>query len=541
MLLVLPTLALTLGPASLSVPELAQALTKAGMPTEYAPVLADRAAYVCLKDRSPESIRKLLGEGLGVVFREEGKGWRIVVDPEVRERERLFLVAYKRQAVEATRTWAAERDRVRAGRSYEALKAWVNGAAAELEKIPKDDDRLSKEAPPVFDAATLLRPAMWIGVRAARDANLIGVAFARLQHWTLAPETAQRTLGLPLPSEASAVNMTMSFDIMSGLLTISADLKDAPLASPVRIAAGGTRFPILPSADAVLSLEGKTIDETFGRMSNQASDYIKRFASTGELPESPVVERGSLPFLSNVLEGLGAKGQEAVMELSPRFEALTKRPLPSFLSLRSTLDAGERRFDSAYPEWARVSIFPPIVPLKRRFPWRARQQDGVWMVANPLAFLDRVQPISPVPYLRAERFLARLPAEPDAPSWLYGGRVLTWRQLNDFVRELGPDADRLNFERYRNVPAWMFGRLAPLTRFAARIPAHERGAFWKAATDKDEPAKIAVEGGELSVRASTIANRFGGPISARIGWSWRSEDGAVVAGDGMLDAKGLGD
>lgn len=228
------------------------------------------------------------------------------------------------------------------------------------------------------------------------------------------------------------------------------------------------------------------------------------------------------------------------MELCPRFEAYPTRPLPSRFSLRRLLTIDEKPVASPYPEWAR-SVVPLDVPFERQYPWRAFRRDGVWIVANPFTFLDRVRPISPVPYLRAERFLARIPAEPDAPSWLSGRRVLEWKQLNDLVRELGTDADRLTLPIYRNVPSWTFSRLVPLTRFAERIPDGERTAFWKASKDKDEPAKIAVNGGELTVRTSTFANHLGGPNAAGISWSWRGEDGSLAAGNGTLDAKGLGD
>ena len=535
-LFVAPTL--TLGPAALTYPELAQALTNAGMPTEVAPSLADRAAFVRLKGRTPEAARAVLGEALGVAFQPAGAGWRMVADPIMAERDRLFLAQYRRQAVEAARAWVTAQDALLNRRDYAAADRDVQAASKGYAKLDGPPDAATKaRLRRLFALSVLLNPSAWAGLPGFRDGAAVAAAISGPQGRTVAVEGLRlppAALGEPAPK---ALDTTLVFDPATGLMACDArredgkGLPDYPFQAsigPYAVAGTGGR--------AEARVEGVTLVETFNRMGQAAGDYLRSFDPPPVLPAAPVA-KGPVPAtLSSVLERLDL---EAAMELSPRFEVLTVRAMPAAISLRDAFTI------APYPAVADPTGAPPwlveisrledrtsVVARARAFPWRVRVRDGVFEIVDPVAFLDRAQPLSPVPDLRVERLLAALPA--DAPTDLAGTPLPDWARLEAIAAAASGGLT----EGYRGLSLGGWGPLLPIVRLVATLPAEARAAMWRDAA-RTEGVQVPVGGGTLTLEASLWGAEYGFklPVAHLVG-RWTGPKGATVYGEGTLDPRG---
>ncbi len=538
---------ITLGPASLSFPELAQALTKAGMPTEAAPTLADRGAFVRLKGRSPEAVRSVLGEALGVSFQAQGTGWRMVVDPAAKERERLFLAQYRRQAIEKAREWAKTQDTLVGGRSYAILDRDVQGASKAFEKLVEPPDAATKAGlRRLFALSTLLNPAAWTGVQAFRDAAVVGAAIDGSAATVTTPLTqVESVLGLPLPAFGSsppkAIQTTLRFSPATGFLASDASgvVDDGPrelspypfhaLVGPYTTSGTGGR--------AETRVEGVTLVETFNRMGQAAGDYLRSFEPRPDLPATPTATGPVPATLSSVLEKVDV---EAVMELSPRFEGLPVRQMPSTVSLRDALAivpyptvAGPTGAPAWLVELSRSEDRSSVVARARTFPWRVRARDGMFEIVDPLAFLDRTQWMSPVPALRVERILSGL--APDAPTDLGGTPLPDWSRLETIASALGTGNGL--YGGYRGIRLEAYASLIPIARLVAAVP--DKAALWRDAR-RTEGVEVPVNGGTLSLQASLWGAEYGfaRPV-LRVTARWTGPKGEVVFGEGTLDPRGI--
>ena len=543
---------MTLGPISLSLPELAQALTQAGMPTVASPALRERGAFVFLKDRSPDAVRKLLGEALGVAFRPEAKAWRMVVDPEAKERDRLRLIAYKRQAADAARAWAAEADRVRAGRGYAAVERGLDESTAAAAAVKAGDPRAEALIPPLLAAQRLLSPPTWLGRSAARDSGVLSRAIAGGADWSLSADEAERSFGLPVarlrPEQAEPTRtfaMSARFDAENGTLTLGAapmGERDATgLGKPWKLASGGYTLSSVGATTATFPVEGGSVAETFARMGQTAA--LARFSPVPALPDLPVEKEPVARTLSNVLEALGGKGLESVMELSPRFELLPSASAPPY-SLRRVLTVGAEPEASLapLPLWLKKAAGMPLATAEvreRRFPWRGKDQEGVWLLVDPFAFLDRALPVSPVPYLVAERILRKLPEDAANPGYLGDVRLPPWPLLTELARAL-PPAFRGERYGYRGLYLSAFADLLPVARLVEAIPPKDRPAFWKAAKTKDG-ARWETREGTLTLTLVPLRFDPNAPPGAQVNARWQGADGSGLYGGGMIDPRGLFD
>ena len=538
---------ISIGPASLTYPELAQALTKAGMPTQAAPTLASRAAFVRLKARTPERTRTLLAQALGVAFRAEANGWRMVPDPNVVERDRAFLALYRRQAVEKAREWATAQDALRAGRDYAKLDADVRFASKAYENAALPPDAVTRAGlRRLFAFSVLMNPAAWIGGQAFRDADAVARSISgpvstttpvgRVESVYSLPPTS---LGVPAPSFLST---TLVYDPVTGVLSDAASAMIGPDGETRDLAPYPFTARIGPyvthgtGGKAETRVEGTTLVETFNRMGQAAGDYLRGFGSPPVLPTSPVAAGPMPPTLSSVLERLDV---EAAMELSPRFESLPRREMPATLSPRDlfAVPPYPSAPSGAVPAWlldlTRLEDRTSVVARSRGFPWRVRLQDGVYLVENPVAFLDRAQPFSPVPALRVERVLAEVPA--DAPTDLAGMPLPDWSRLESLVAAVGTGSGLLT--GYRGIDLGGLATLFPFVRLLSRVPEADRAAFWR---DAAQPSggKATVGGGTLSLQSSLWGAEYGykKPVLHVVG-RW-SGPGGPLYGEANLDPRG---
>ena len=526
---------LTLGPASLTFPELAQALTKAGMPTVAAPDLGDRAAFVRLKGRDPERVRAILAETLGVDFRKQGDGWRMVADPAAVERDRLFLGLYRRQAVEAAAAWAAAEEAMRGGRTYAALDRDVRGASKAFETLPDaaPDAATKAKLRRLFALSVLLNPSAWLGLTAFQDADRVGAALSGPVAWTPDLGLPASALGGPAPS----LRATLAYDPLTGLLQAEvrrpdgAPIPDYPFAAKVGpYAVRGT------GGSAEARVEGVTLVETFNRMGQAAGEYLRSLGPPAPLPATPAAKGAVPPTLSSLLERLDV---EAAMELSPRFEGLPLRQMPPNPSLRDALAVQPYPVapdPTGAPAWlldlSRLEDRTSVVARARSFPWRVRDREGVLEFVNPVAFLDRAQWVSPAPALRVERLLAALP--PDAPTDLSGMPLPDWSRLEAISAALAQGEGL--YGDYRGVRLGPYAPLLPFVRLVAAVP--DRATLWRDAA-RAEGARVAVDGGTLEIQASLWSAEYGYKRSVvHVTARWTGSKGEALYGEGTLDPKG---
>jgi hypothetical protein len=80
----------TFGPDLFTFPEIAERLSVSGPPVRCSPELRQRAAFVSLRDRTPEETRRLLSRGLDLQFRDAGGALILERDPDTARRERTW-------------------------------------------------------------------------------------------------------------------------------------------------------------------------------------------------------------------------------------------------------------------------------------------------------------------------------------------------------------------------------------------------------------------------------------------------------------------
>lgn len=536
-----PVESITLAPQSLTFPELAKALTAAGMPTDVSPVLRSRGAFVALKNREPEAVRRILAEALGVTFRPEGTGWRMIVDPEAKDRERRLLVAYRRQASESLRDWAGARERLRGGRTYDAFAAWLDDnfkEAASTQTIPPET---------VMAALGEATTSGWVASQVGRDGTLAARTIDGTVAWSISATEIEKRYGFPAlklskpQSALQSFDLSTSFDLKAGTMS----LKARPMSGDEEVEFSVRRRGAIAGlsvyaefGDTTMPLEGKDLADTFRRMGEVGTAYLESFAKPSALPATPKLEETPPLTLSIGLEKLGAEGLESVMELDPTFEVTDSMAVAPF-SLAGYLDVKEAPYSGpAVPAWAEMSYARERYRKayrERRFPWKATLRDGVWVIANPLAFLSHARPDSPTPYLTVERAFAKIPA--DAPTLDGSGpeKLPTWPLIEQLAKALSPD-DHLRSLSYRGLQRFaQIADLLPLARFMEALPTAERDNLWKQAKSPTG-AHWFGRGGFLDLQVEVTPPT---PHLVHISARWRGADGRKFAADGNIDGRGF--
>lgn len=507
-------ISLSLGPASFSMPELAEALTTAGMPTVASPSLRDRGMFVCLRGRTPDVVRRLLSEAAGVAFeRQKEGGWRMVVDSKVQERDRRFLNAYMRMSESVVREWAEGWRQVAGGRSHSALLVDLRQKVTEWQGTQG-----SRMAPDValgyWQTMMLAKPTFWSLTNGSSSAAMVQsvrgpVTITRpYGSFGLSNEILEGARIVNWPASA-ALTLRHRFLPEEGVYATE-DIRLVSNGSPLQLGEGhritfGSDEDMRYGAFA----ERSTVEETFAAMGSEAATYMGSLERRKDLPSAPTTVRVS--DVSSALEELCTSGSEAVMELSPVFEDLPHGRLgrpkspATFPSLFSPLP-----FESYYAGGDARAM--PITDRskddellkkrgERRFPLRPLDRGGVLMIVNPYAFLARAQWTSPVPYLRLERLLR---AERDAAYGSSTGIAPTWELLTRMARTVRPETTLAAMQAlghsYRGVFVPNPGTLEPLVDALEPLPLISRQQVWRELAEGGR-ASVQVNGGRLEITA----------------------------------------
>ncbi|RYG49210.1 hypothetical protein EON79_02065 [bacterium] len=483
--------AITIGPASMSMPELAEVLTKAGMPVEAGVPLRSRGAFVCLKDRSPEEVKKLLAEGLGVVFEPRKDRLMMVPDPVAKERERRMLMAYTRIAGTEIRAWIEAQRKWIGSKSYEALVQSVKIAAEGAEQ----KEPTLEELRPILETMILLQPERWnIVRRSSLAATLPATVYGPKTEWapfatTGLPDTVYVPDGPPVPPDAP-IEYRMSFDPKEGVFSVKnwlfMDGYGRSGRQELSIRTRKASMSVVAGDDgSMIPIEQEGVEASFRKLGTEAEAFLATLVPRAELPDTDPLPGVQPKYVSVALERMG---REAVMELSPRFEDVP-RPL---MWQSAPIITPKTLFTPVLPAY--TPGFDPLAPLypsektkagmayraERRFPLRAVDRNGVWLVVNPYRFLDHAQFVSPVPFLRAERILKDVPA--DAPRD-YGGNLMpTWNLAVRLYRAMRPETTLRESQKsfdYRGVSLHESSLLEPLIPIVEALNPLQRKAFWK--------------------------------------------------------------
>ncbi len=514
--------ALTLGPVSMSLPDLAMALTKAGMPTECAPSLRDRAALVSLHGRSPEMVRRVLAEGLGIEFKKENGRWRMLVDDAAKAQDARLLGLYKAHVAKAAGQWAKGEQEARGGQGYTQLLAQANARALGM-KDPARESAVVQQVTPIMALARRAQPNAWAAVAALRDPAFVGQAVEKGAASRTIPATSlENATGVPLAAyaaeaqrqrvslaQARSFTTTLKFDPLRGTLTASSHLlvgdKALGGAQTFEAASGASFGNDRSGYETTIRLEDPDVAGTFEAMGGDATAFYRSLSPDPVLPEKPVLSPAPWT-LSLALERLCAGGGDVVMALSPRFEYVPRQrvggdPAPA-TSFRSAFDPKPGGFD-AVPDYgyaareegldAAALAARRAGDARRRLPWRVADRDGVWLVVNPFGFLDRIRPVSPVPFLQVEEaFRAQAgvnwPKVP-VPTVATARRILRAMPLARF--------DELHeFWNYRDLG---LDRLSPLLTMVGVVDGadpYAQAAFWRELREKGKA--------EISGKSGTI-------------------------------------
>lgn len=524
---------LTLGPASMSLPEVATALTNAGMPTEAAGTLRSRAAFVCLKDRSPEETRKLLREALDVAFQpRKGGGWLMIADPEAQERDRRFTNAYMKVAGKAIRNWMDEGQQQARGWTYERLKIWA------MENADKVKATATEEGVPVLQAMSLLSPMRWTMLhQSATAATWPETVRRKATHWTKFAATGLPADAFPgadnPPKLEDDVELSLEFDAVEGVFGASGGV----WCGETEDANGGRArwsIPISGNEGYVwVPAETEGVAATFEAMGKEAQTYLASLSPQPELTDTEPLE--SPPrYFSLALEDFG---REAVMELSPRFEDVPRAWLwqsPARVTWKTLFEPvplgmvkGSEPLPNTPAEDAKAALRHRA---ERRFPLRVFDRSGVWLVVNPYRFLDRAQPVSPVPFLRTERILKRTPKD---AFYDFGGNLMpTWEMAVRLYRAVRPESTLRGTQEhfgYRDVSLHEASLLEPLIPAIEAMSPPVRKAFWR--TLATEGKAVLDDGnGPISLEVAPFSR---GPKEPKGGYSLNAK--RMLAGSPIIN------
>lgn len=528
--LLLPAAATTAEPpvslpaGALTFPELARRLSAPGREVTCDRRLRKRAAFLLLKPRPWPAVQRVLASSLDLRFEPVGAGsWQMRPDPGVEKREREWLeryVAYFRGCVDRL---VAERRRKYESRSR---PAWVaereeqRGRLAALEEQARAGVEISREEydrtrASVGELDALLSPATGALLR-----TLQGDWPARellRRRWLLSTGPSPRLPALHLAEADLKESWSASLPFRVGFLEIWQEDVDRAWAQldrrPYDWAVQGVAYdPVrcrltgafrLTSPDDCLewdvslepaSLAGVEVDAggVFAALGPEAEAWLRRERqATERFLETERARRafstgGEARDLSERVEQWArAEDAEAVMELWPERET-RYQGAPAGFAMGWAAGADpetpvslRRLFTGLEGAGVNVPADRWNVPEQARFyarelpEWSLREQEGVLVVSNRLAFLDRLREMPLGPLLDLERRLQPPEGRSGTPAISYGA-------LCAFCRSLSPEEGAAwgACGPYRGVPVDDLARAAPLVGLLDRVPARDRHALW---------------------------------------------------------------
>lgn len=488
-----------IGPAVLSLPELASQLSRSGETVHCARELRSRAAFVSLGTRPLAEQRELLSAGLGVRFRREGSDWLLEWDPDLRRKERSRLSRYAELARNRVREQVAsvigkyrgrtreqfleEIERLQEDGRVEGLGGFLGAdgpdRATALDFLPSEREQQ------VSQLRAISSPAGWKMVQLLAAAPSFDLWLRRGGELRAGFEDDPLDIERYSPLTPDPIYNRAHGMIQHDLLLLGVWFD--PIHRTLNVGArysSATTVDDDARTDVEIAFE-PDLPDLFSELGRQdAADRAADIAATQHFLQSaraatPVAleSPGGADCASQfVQEWSRATQQEAVMLLWPEREQGLTQPSGSRFSLAEWFaqDARSRAADHWMTRgfgWRPtqrqltevVSRALHSNPLEQS-PWSLKEQDGVLLVTNQLAFLDRENdfPLAELlPVMRSARWEDVRSSQRKDPS-------IPYDVLARYANSLSPERNaawwRLGYANYRGLP------LRGLATTAAFVP-----------------------------------------------------------------------
>lgn len=524
---------LTLGPAIVTLPEIAAALSVGGRRVDAGADLKDAAAFIRIKDRVWSEVRDLLCGGLDLVLKERKGGrdsWTLSRDPVVRDREQ----SWRRRLARNMRSFmlvpmpAALKLAVQ---SPEQLKARADEMKRELDGLEaqgKKDSLRYRTLEPEYDrvhSATFWGPqqrlyAAWMAADSVSAATMESAVESGVVSWVFRPSRLPAELLASVGEKVAHDGQPVSFEHAMGVVTFVPKVdwffayinlyllsKENGLVSVLHPNVGSMTVPasfvadISQLPDRLTGIDclfhgRRTVDgRTFNGLGDEAEGWLQqqraRTASflKSDRANTAIPTPARFPdSLSQWIEAWSNKvGGEAVMELCPGGEAYGG--------------------DGSEPQKAAYSLAELCSgPFSGSFgAWTLDESNGVLLVKNQLAFLYRARPRPVAPLVRLLSRIGPAPAPANNADTSSNDRLqaasldgLPFPIIRDYVRDVStiPHAywtyPSTYSDQYRGYSLGYLDNLVPLVYVWDRLSPADRKQLVETASSKLRKSSLSV-------------------------------------------------
>lgn len=499
----------TISPQALSLPEIARRLSVQGRRVECSLPLRDCAAVVCLKERSWEEACALLSAGLAVEFRKRPGSpdtWVMIRDSHVAAREQKWRDLFVRGLHDAMQTQAARytpyltepygkvrAQHARLRKEYQA--AFEANAQQETEETRERANHISAEAKGLPD------PQEWMAAKLLEQENSAAIL-----------ETLQKgyTLTEVNPLVLADRDLLESLVASAAGHSYSEEPSAAEMAAHYRAFAGFSFDP-----ETLLFLTHVVVGGPQAR--TQEGDYLRVAPAHGEHPIDSVFRGDS----ESGYRGLGKEAAQLLDAESKETQAFLQSP-PARQLFQPMVETALTSVSQVVESWCRTTgqeAICELFPMRERLPagraasrlqevfdaqgaWSLREQEGVLLVTDRLAFVDRLRSFPLPAFLVWERALhdkklAPVPEQsPQLQAVLAYARSVTAAQNGAWLSLRG---------LYRGHSPGSLGRSRPLALFLSKLTDKEWHAFARMQS-RGEPCLLPVS--QLTVNFPEIIDSY---------------------------------
>jgi hypothetical protein len=422
---------LTIGPATLTYPEIARQLCAPGRTVVCSRALHELGAFVCLKDRTWESATAILGEALSVRFRQQKSRspaetvWRMEPDPAVQACESKWRESFA-AALSAVMREPSGPQAQAVQRPFAVVVEEYSSKSRQLKKLHEDDPdeerpETQQIAEDVHSLGQITGPSGWAMEIMSHDVNAAGVQQAIPCSLPFEPIDIRRYLDV----QGLAAVISRAEYIRSG----ESDYDDAELAERAAALARGdfayacrVKFePVslsftrqfLTRVGAYVDIESGS-ESALGDMStDEFYSALARALGPDEAKKLTDPEAASRAFLKSdaaargfdVNRGRDTTSVSQLLELwcaaTGREAAMQLRPCREFVSLPTAetpnLETGGRN-----PPVTRTSLADQFRGKESSSDWTFCEKDGALLVSDRVGFVDSVIAFPMTAFLRLD-------------------------------------------------------------------------------------------------------------------------------------------
>jgi hypothetical protein len=446
----------SIGPAALTYPEIAAALSAEGRTVQCATSIRNRAAVVALRDRTWAGACAALSQGLDIRVRAHPdlpNTWLMEPDPGVAAREKVMRhelgVLLREGVAEEVKPYSASLQTpihlllarsVLLKRELESREKLdpehKQPRTAELARESEDADRvadpfiqiaarLAATARPRDYEEAIAGPLPFQSVDIHRLANVPAICRLMLE------EMERTAAASPPETQADANSNASPFAGSNGLVALIRQVADGhiSLAERLRFDPGSLRITVQQLyllGDVFPLRHGISADPTgdkgiyyvIARMDEAARKSVERenedtahwLATPAARAELSVSTSDRITSLSQLVERWARQsGGDVVMELVPLREAIDLSPPAD--------ESGDNESSAEPPAEIHTSLAAKV-GRESGSPWSCRESDGVLLVRDRLAFIDRTRRFPLRALLALERDAPRLPSAEASDSLL---------------------------------------------------------------------------------------------------------------------------